>query len=67
MYAIVKTRDACHPELAVEPSCPELRSMIDENSEEASTNEASTSTSSNKERLVINKRSRKKKETGCYQ
>ena len=61
LYAIVKTHDACHPELAVEPSCSELSSMIDENSEEGSTNEASTSTSSNKERLVINKRSRKKK------
>ena len=61
LYAIVKTRDACRPELAVEPSCSELSSMIDEDSEECSTNEASTSTSSNKERLVINKRSRKKK------
>ena len=61
MYDIVKTRDACRPELAVEPSFSELSSMIDENSEEGSTNEALTSTSSNKERLVINKRCRKEK------
>ena len=59
LYATVKTRDACRPELAVEPSCSELSSMVDEISEEGSTNKASTS--SNKERLVINKRSRKKR------
>ena len=59
LYAIVKTRDACRPELAVEPSCSEQTSTIDENLEEASSSEPSTST--DKGKLVINKRSRKKK------
>jgi hypothetical protein len=51
LFAIVKTCDACRPELAVEPSCSE------ESFEISGEDETSTlSATEKKEKLVINKR-----------
>lgn len=56
LFAIVKTRDACRPDLALEPSGSEENLVIPDEDEPST----STSFSSEKEKLVINKRSRKR-------
>ena len=57
LFAIVKTRDACRPELAVEPSCSGV-SVPDSDTADAS----SSSSAGIKEKLEIPKRSKKKKD-----
>ena len=56
LFAIVKTRDACRPELAVEPSCSKTSSMFPNDNEESTSFSAEK-----KEKLVIKKPERKKK------
>jgi hypothetical protein len=56
LFAIVKTRDACRPELSVEPSCSEESSIL------SNEDQASTSSSAEiRKKLMINKPERKKK------
>ena len=62
LYAIVKTREACRPELAIEPSFARV-SLPDADNVDSS----SSSSSGVKEKLVIPKSSKKKKEDPVFE
>ena len=68
LFAIVKTRDACRPELAVEPSFVRTQSPCLPDSE-ASAAEASpgTSSSESKERVVAPRRRKRKTDESLHE
>ena len=70
LFAIVKTRDACRPELAIEPSsfeCTQSTSSLTDSEPANAETSSSSSSAESKERIVVPKRRKKKTDESLHE